>query len=72
MPGEEHRIAEIIVVTAKKMGRIKRLLAVEKVPSHFRESGKIVIEIVVGEKEVGPPKFEHRKNECRQQQVVPQ
>ena len=40
--------------------------------SHFREEGKAAVEVVVGQKKIGPPAFQHRENQRGSQQVVPQ
>lgn len=72
VPGETSRVSQQIIASPEKMIGDKWEATAEKIFSHFREDGKRAVEIVVGQKKIRTPPFQHRKNQRGSQQAVPQ
>jgi len=70
VPVKEAGIAQHIITAAEKMVRDERRLAAQQVVPHFCEVPQLAVEIIVGEKEKGPPPLQHDEDQRGEQQRV--
>ena len=70
MPGKARRIPQTVVITAEKVLGNGGRLAVQEMMTHLAKKRKRAVQIVVRQKEIRPPPFQHGEDQSRDQQAL--